>query len=91
MTSGTFSTAEKKGIINVDAFIRQLGVDKKCIQLLAYPSVDQGRIGCESFTGQDIDRFTDGAARRFIDLGLPPVVRVWCRIPVLSSSTTLTL
>lgn len=76
MTSGTISTTEKKSIISVDAFIRKLGADKKCIPLLAYPSVDQGRTGCESFTGQDIDRFTDGAARRFTDLGLPPVVRV---------------
>lgn len=75
MTSGTLSTKEKKSTISVDAFIRQLGADKKCIPLLAYPSVDQGRTGCEIFTGQDIDRFTDGAARRFINLGLPLVVR----------------
>lgn len=91
MTSGTLSRTEKKGIISVDAFIRRLGAEKKCIPLLAYPRIDQGRTGCESLTGQNIDRFTDGAARHFIDLGLPPVVRVWCRILVLSSSTTLTL
>lgn len=83
MTAATLSTTEKKSIISVDAFIRQLGADKNCIPLLAYPNVDQGQTRCESFTGQDIDRFTDGAARRFIDLGLPLVVRLWYRIPFL--------
>lgn len=89
-TLGQLSMTEKKSITTVDAFIRQLGADKRRIPLLAYPSVDQGRSGSESFTGQDIDRFTDAAAHRFIDLGLPPVVRVWDRIPILQSSKALT-
>lgn len=83
ITSAPPSMTEKKCITTVDAFIRELGADKRRIPLLAYPSGDQGRTGCECFTGQDIDRFTDAAAHRFIDLGLPPVVRVWDRIPIL--------
>lgn len=70
------SKAADGTIFTVDDFIRQLATDQEQVPLLAYPVIEQGVSKCERFTGQDLDRFADGAAKYFITSGLGPVVRI---------------
>lgn len=60
----------------IDEFIRQLGADKDQVPLLAYPEIEQGVSRSREFTGKDLDRFVDAAAKYFIELGLGPVVGI---------------
>ena len=77
--SGNATSASKTAdgtIFTVDDFIRQLATDQEQVPLLAYPVIEQGVSKCERFTGQDLDRFADAAAKYFITSGLGPVVRI---------------
>lgn len=60
----------------IDDFIRQLAAHQDQVPLLAYPVIGQGLSTYEQFTGQDIDRFTDAAARAFVRSGFDPAVGI---------------
>ena len=68
--------AAETAIRTVDEFIRQLANDQEQVPLLAYPTIERSASKCEYFTGRDLDRFVDAAAKYFIKSGLDPVVSI---------------
>lgn len=70
------SKAAENAVHTVDEFIRQLANDQEQVPLLAYPTIERSVSKCEYFTGRDLDRFVDAAAKYFIKSGLNPVVSI---------------
>lgn len=58
----------------LDDLIRRRAEEDTQIPIIAYPKSAQGVTDYEYFTGRDIDRLVDGAAKSLITCGLEPVV-----------------
>lgn len=59
----------------VDELIRQRAQDSDQRPLVVFSASEHGLMDFEQFTGLDLDRFTDAAAKVLISRGLQPVVR----------------
>lgn len=64
---------EEEDIIVLDGLLRLRGIDKTHVPLLCFPNTERGIIDYEEFSGRDIDRFLDQAAKFFLNCGLQPV------------------
>ena len=57
----------------LDDIIRYRAADNPPAPILGYPRIADTVNEYENFTGQQLDRFVDGAVKYFIDSGLKPV------------------
>lgn len=64
---------EKEDIILSDDLIRLRAADKVQVPLLCFPKSERGTVDYEKFTGRDIGRFVDQAAKYYMRCGLRPV------------------
>lgn len=72
MVDGNIPVEEEDLIIS-DDLLRLRAADKIQVPLLCFPKSEQGTIDYEKFTGKDIDRFVDQAAKYYMRCGLHPV------------------
>jgi hypothetical protein len=63
-----------------DEVIRQRAVDSDQSAVIAYPKTRLGITDYELFSGRDLNRMVDGAAKSLIKAGLSPVV---CAFPTI--------
>lgn len=68
------------GFQTYDEIIRQRAVDSDQSPVIAYPKTELGISDYELFTGRDLNRLVDGAAKSLIKAGLEPVV---CALPTI--------
>ncbi len=73
----TSSSAGSGEILILDDLIRQRAADSDQTPLLAFPKFERGITDYEKFTGQDLDRFIDQAAKYYVRCGLEPVSSVY--------------
>lgn len=71
MVDGNIPVEEEDLIIS-DDLLRLRAADKIQVPLLCFPKSEQGTIDYEKFTGKDIDRFVDQAAKYYMRCGLHP-------------------
>ncbi len=72
--SGNGNTpVEEEDIILSDDLLRLRAADKTQVPLLCFPKSERGTADYEEFTGRDIDRFVDQAAKYYLRCGLHPV------------------
>lgn len=64
---------EEEDIILSDDLIRLRAADKIQVPLLCFPKSERGTVDYEEFTGRDIDRFVDQAAKYYMRCRLHPV------------------
>ena len=64
---------EEEDIILSDDLVRLRAADKKQVPLLCFPRSEKGTVDYEEFTGRDIDRFVDQAAKYYMRCGLRSV------------------
>ena len=64
---------ELEDFVIADELLQARASDKIQTPLLCFPSSERGVIDYESFTGSDIDRFVDHAAKFYLMHGLQPV------------------
>ena len=64
---------EKEDIMLLDDLLRLRAADKTQVPLLCLPKSEQDIVDYEEFTGKDIDRFVDQAAKYYMRCGLQPV------------------
>lgn len=64
---------EREDFIIVDDLLQARASDKIQTPLLCFPRSERGIIDYEGFTGSDIDRFVDHAAKYYLMRGLQPV------------------
>ena len=64
-------------MILVDDLICARAVDEEQVPLLSFPKGERGVTDFEHFTGKDLDRFVDHAAKYYVGKGLEAV----CRTP----------
>ena len=64
---------EEEDMILADDLLRLRAADKTQIPLLRFPRSERDIVDYEDFTGKDIDRFVDHAAKYYIRCGLQPV------------------
>lgn len=64
---------EDEDIVLSDDLLRLRAADKTQIPLLCFPKSERGTVDYEEFTGRDIDRFVDQAAKYYMRCGLQPV------------------
>ena len=64
---------EEEDIILSDDLLRLRAADKTQVPLLCFPKSERGTVDYEDFTGRDIDRFVDQAAKYYMRCGLQPV------------------
>lgn len=64
---------EEEDIIVLDNLLRLKAADKTQMPLLCFPNTERGIIDYEEFSGRDIDRFVDQAAKYFMKCDLQPV------------------
>lgn len=64
---------EEEDILLSDDLLRLRAADKTQIPLLCFPKSERGTVDYEDFTGRDIDRFVDQAAKYYLRCGLQPV------------------
>lgn len=62
----------------IDDLFKARADDKNPTPLLAFPRSKRGVSDFESFTGQDLDRFIEHAARHYLQAGLRVVSAVLC-------------
>lgn len=77
MNGHTPLSVESGEILILDDLIRQRAADSDQTPLLAFPKSETGITDYEKFTGQDLDRFIDQAAKYYVRCGLDPVGRVY--------------
>lgn len=82
---GAEAVLRPKTIHTFDQVIRERAVDIDQSPLIAYPKSKFGITDYELFTGKDLDRLVDGAAKALIKSGLIPFVRYPLFIPLLHS------
>ena len=70
----TFQPVVEGGLQLLDDLIRQRAVDEDQTPLLAYPKSKLGITDYEFFTGRELNRLVDGAAKALIKRGIKPVV-----------------
>lgn len=63
-------------LILVDDLIRAVALDEKQAPLLYFAKSERGVTDFEGFTGKDLDRFVDHAAKFYMSRGLKPVSHV---------------
>ena len=56
-----------------DDLLQARAADKHQVQLFCFPRSERGIIDYEGYTGKDIDRFVDHAAKYYMHCGLQPV------------------
>ena len=64
---------ELEDFLIADDLLRARALDKIQTPLLCFPRSERGVIDYEGFTGSDIDRFVDHAAKYYLTHGLQPV------------------
>lgn len=64
---------ELENFLIADDLLRARAADKIQTPLLCFPRTERGVIDYEGFTGSDIDRFVDHAAKYYLRHGLQPV------------------
>ena len=64
-------------LILVDDLIRAIALDENQVPLLYFAKSERGVTDFEGFTGKDLDRFVDHAAKFYMDKGLKPVSHVY--------------
>ena len=64
---------EMQDFLIVDDLLQARAADKIQTPLLCFPRTERGVIDYEGFTGSDIDRFVDHAAKYYLRHGLQPV------------------
>lgn len=64
-----------KTIYTFDQVIRERGSDEDQSPLIAYPNFKLGVTDYELFTGRQLDRLVDGAAKALLRAGVRPLVR----------------
>ena len=68
-------TSHQEVLNTFDELIRQRAVDDDQTPLVAYPATILGVDNYEHFTGRELNRLVDGAAKRLLRQGFKPVVR----------------
>jgi acyl-CoA synthetase (AMP-forming)/AMP-acid ligase II len=71
---GHFRPVVQGGLQLLDDLIRERAVDEDQTPLLSYPKSKLGITDYEFFTGKDLNRLVDGAAKALIKRGIKPVV-----------------
>jgi hypothetical protein len=90
----TFQPVVEGGLQLLDDLIRQRAVDEDQTPLLAYPKSKLGITDYEFFTGRELNRLVDAAAKALIKRGIKPVVcpplssTIQTNIPKLYEETT---
>ncbi|CAF9919359.1 MAG: hypothetical protein ALECFALPRED_001136 [Alectoria fallacina] len=78
---------EEEDLIVSDDLLRLRAADEIQVPLLCFPKSERGTLDYEEFTGRDIDRFVDHAAKFYMKSGLkptksshetPPVIALLC-------------
>ena len=64
---------EEEDITLSDDLLRLRAGDNTQVPLLCFPKSERGTLDYEEFTGRDIDRFVDQAAKYYMSCGLQPV------------------
>ena len=64
---------ELENFVVADDLLQARASDKIQTPLLCFPRLERGVIDYEGFTGSDIDRFVDHAAKYYLTQGLQPV------------------
>ncbi len=64
----------ERPIFTIDDLLRERARLTPNVSLLAYPSSPKGTDDYNHYTARDLDRFADEAARKYIELGIPPKV-----------------
>ena len=64
---------ELEDFLIADDLLRARAADRIQTPLVCFPRTERGVIDYESFTGSDIDRFVDHAAKHYLRHGLQPV------------------
>ncbi len=64
---------EVEDFVIADDLLQARAADKIQTPLLCFPRTERGVIDYEGFTGSDIDRFVDHAAKYYLMHGLQPV------------------
>lgn len=64
---------EEEDLIVTDDLLRLRAADKIQVPLLCFPKSERGTVDYEDFTGRDLDRFVDQAAKYYMKRGLQPV------------------
>jgi hypothetical protein len=72
--SGTFQLVDEGSLRILDDEIPQRAVDANQALVLVYPKSNLGITDYEFFTGRDLNKLVDGAAKAFINRGIKPVV-----------------
>ncbi len=78
---------EEKKLYTFDDVIRERAEDLEQVPLIAYPKTSDGVDDYEFFTGKELNRLVDGAAKALIGMGIQPVVRLF----LLTSSSFIFL
>lgn len=68
-------------IYTYDEVIRSRALDEDQVPLIAYPKSKLGITDYEFFTGKELDRLVDGAAKALINSGLRSLVRLFLPFP----------
>ena len=64
----------------VDELVRKYASDPHNPPLLAFPEYNDTGVEYEYFTGQDLDRLMEGAAKAYLKKGLKPAVRTVSKV-----------
>ncbi|KAE8441859.1 hypothetical protein EG329_004214 [Mollisiaceae sp. DMI_Dod_QoI] len=64
---------EEKKLYTFDDVIRERAEDLEQVPLIAYPKTSDGVDDYEFFTGKELNRLVDGAAKALIGMGIQPV------------------
>lgn len=64
---------EEEDLIIFDDLLRLRAADKTQVPLLCFPRSERGSVDYDEFTGRDIDRFVDQAAKYYMRCKLHPV------------------
>jgi hypothetical protein len=70
----TFQPVSERRLQLLDELIRQRAVDEGQTPLLAYPKSKLGITEYEFFTGRELNKLVDGAAKALIKRGIKPAV-----------------
>ena len=66
-------SVNKENYLIADDLLQARAADEIQIPLLCFQQSERGIIDFEGFTGRDIDRFVDHAAKSYLNHGLQPV------------------
>ena len=72
MISGNIPV-EEEDLVICDDLLRLRATDKEQVPLLCFPRSERGPVEYEQFTGREIYRFVDHAAKHYMRCGLEPV------------------